>query len=249
MTVQISPHKISRIFRYYFKGVTQLITARKVGVNQSTVSLYVSAFKEMAEDIGLTAAGEEFEVFIEVDGLRSLAVELYKAKLTTEDAKQGLDIINKFIKLGINPEKHSAIISVCKEVDDPRFIHCAIRFMEIEYGSNLSYEETIQRFEDAAQRLAPAENKLREKQEKIKSINLLISQKQQVLTDLEFQLEQFRDEVNAKKAQLRREREDEMRLFQITHEEINETRNLKSLLRNQSLDISTLIQLAKEFQQ
>lgn len=247
--MQISPHKISRIFRYYFKGVTQPVIARKVGVNQSTVSLYVSAFKEMAEDIGLTAAGKEFEVFNEVDELRSLSVELYKAKLTTEDAKQGLDIINKFKKIGINPDKHSVVINMCKEVDDPRFIHCAIRLMEIEYGSNLSYEATIERFEDAAQRLSPAENKLREKQEEIQSINLLIPQKQQLLTDLEFQLEQFRDEVKAEKAQLRRGLEDEMRLFQITHEEINETRNLKSMLRNQSLDISTLIQLAKEFQQ
>ncbi len=132
MTVQLSPHKISRIYRYYFKGETQPVIARKVGVDQSTVSLYASAFKEMAEDIGLTAAGEEFEVFIEVDGLRSLAVELYKAKLTAEDAKQGLEIINKFSKLGVNPDKHSAIINTCKKVDDPRFIHCAIRFMEIQ---------------------------------------------------------------------------------------------------------------------
>jgi predicted transcriptional regulator len=84
MTVRLSPHKITKMMRYYFSGLSESEAAAKLGIDQSTVSLYVSRFKNRANEIGLVAAGKEFMVLNEVDSLRSLSVELSKAGLTVE---------------------------------------------------------------------------------------------------------------------------------------------------------------------
>ena len=110
MTVQLSPHKISRILRGYFRGLPQAKIARETGVDQSSISHYATRFKEMATIYGISAAGKEYKVVNEVESLRSLSVELYKSKLTMEEARQGHNIIKAFLKLGINPEKHLNLI-------------------------------------------------------------------------------------------------------------------------------------------
>lgn len=43
----------------------------------------------------------------EVESLRSLSFELYKSKLTVEEAKEGINIIRAFQKIGIDSVKHS----------------------------------------------------------------------------------------------------------------------------------------------
>lgn len=94
MTVKLSPQKISRMLAYFFAGMPQTEIARKVGVDQSTVSLCVSRFKNRVEEIGLLASGKEHNVLGEVDTLRSLSVELTRNRLTMEEAKQGARIFS-----------------------------------------------------------------------------------------------------------------------------------------------------------
>ena len=53
MTVKLSPQKVSTILRYYFAGVSQPNIARKVAVDQSTVSLYSSRFQVRVAETGL----------------------------------------------------------------------------------------------------------------------------------------------------------------------------------------------------
>ena len=43
-------------------------------------------------------------------------MELYKSKLTVEEARQGHNIIKAFLKLGIDPEKYLSLVEVCKKV-------------------------------------------------------------------------------------------------------------------------------------
>lgn len=119
MTVSLSPHKVSRVFRLFFSGMPQLDIAEKAGVDQSTVSLYASRFRNMVGKVGLLTAGKEFGVFNEVDSLRSLSVELTKADLTVEDCRKGMNIIKAFLKLGVNLGQHAALVKVCKAIDDP----------------------------------------------------------------------------------------------------------------------------------
>ena len=118
-------------------------------------------------------------MYEEIIALRSLAVELDKAKLTSEDARQGVRITNKFSKLGIDPDKHLDLVRVCKEIGNPEFVHSTIRLMEIEHGSGLSYRETIKRFEEAAQGLPAAEAKIQKMQDYIENLNQKIINKKQ----------------------------------------------------------------------
>jgi len=58
--------------------------AKKMGVNQSTVSRYASEFAELADDLGLIKAAEEFGIVNEVNQLRSLAVESHSVSENIE---------------------------------------------------------------------------------------------------------------------------------------------------------------------
>jgi len=66
----------------------------------------------VAKNRGLLNAGKEFGVENEVDALRSLAVEMTNANLTTQEAKQGVRIIREFSKLGVEPEHYTMLIEV-----------------------------------------------------------------------------------------------------------------------------------------
>jgi len=78
MAVQISPQKAVRIMQFYFKGMPQLAISKKARVNQSTVSRCASRFKAIADEIGVIAAAKEVGIMHEVNGLRSLATELFQ---------------------------------------------------------------------------------------------------------------------------------------------------------------------------
>ena len=112
MTVRLSPQKVSKILRNYFSGMPQCDIAKKAVVDQSTVSIYSSRFKQRAAEVGLLAAGKEFGVFNEINALRSLSAELFTHKLTVDEANQGLKIIKAFIKLGIMPEQHTELVKL-----------------------------------------------------------------------------------------------------------------------------------------
>jgi transposase len=51
MTVRLSDHRVSLVLRYIFQGCSQKAIARKVGAEQSTVSLWFSRFKVRASQI------------------------------------------------------------------------------------------------------------------------------------------------------------------------------------------------------
>jgi predicted transcriptional regulator len=58
MTVQLSPHKVSKILRGYFRGLHQTKIAEEAGVDQSSISHYADKFKKMTAKYGLLAAGK-----------------------------------------------------------------------------------------------------------------------------------------------------------------------------------------------
>ena len=112
MTVRLSPQKVSKILSNYFSGMPQCEIAKKGGVDQSTVSIYSSRFKQRAAEVSLLAAEKEYGVFNEINALRSLSAELFTYKLTVDEANQGLKIIKAFIKLGIMPEQHTELVKL-----------------------------------------------------------------------------------------------------------------------------------------
>ncbi len=59
MAQELSLNKLSRMFHLFFQGYTQSAIARKIKVNQSTVSRYVNAFKSSIEEKGMNIAAQE----------------------------------------------------------------------------------------------------------------------------------------------------------------------------------------------
>ena len=193
-------------------------------------------------------AGKEFRVLNEVDFLRSLSVELYKSKLTVEEAKYGVRIMETFIKLGVDPDQHTGLIEVCKKVDDPGFINAALKLNGIEAEGQMSYKEATSKFERISSELPPAENRLRGLQTKLKSLNSLIVQRNSELTNVEAHVVQLRKEAKVKEAKLEQEYDIEMKKLNVQYKEVEEVAKLKTELSKQGLDLPTLLKLAKEFE-
>jgi len=247
MSVRLSPHKVSKILRDYFRGMSQTEIAEKAVVDQSSISLYASRFKKRAAENGIPAAGKEFGVFTEVDALRSLSIELYKAGLTVTEAKQGFNIMKNFLQLSIGPEQHATLIKVCKEVSDPNFVNAAVKLGQIEAQAGLSYHQAISSYENALHQLPVLEGKITEAKAELKSINDLLAQQKQELAKQGKYLEHYKKEVKTKVYQMEQELSAKMRHLALKNEEVEEVAKLKTKLGKQGLDLQTLLKLGKEF--
>jgi hypothetical protein len=249
MTVQLSPHKVRKILRGYFSGLPQIKIAQETGVDQSSISHYASRFKEIAAGYGLLAAGKEYQVLNEVESLRSLSVELHKSKLTMEDARQGHDIIKAFLRLGISPREHFALIEVCKKVKDPGFVEATLKLSRIETQTGKGYQQLMAESEKAQKELPQLEEKRIKAAAKLKSVNDVILRTTQKLDRQEKHLKQYKDEVKAGMAKLKEELAAKRKQMEVGKEEVEEVAQLKNTLAKESLDIDTLVQLAKEYKQ
>ena len=247
MTVMLPPHKVSRMLRDYFAGVTQTEIARRNAVDQSTVSNYTRRFKVRADAVGLLAAGEEFSVMKEVDSLRSLAVELAKSRMTVEGAKEGLRIMRLFQQLGVSPDGHQDLIRLCRRVKDQGFVDTALRLRQQEETAGMTYEQVVSRFED----LAPKVESLEQRETQLKGdISELIQSKVAMrgeLSSLREEVEQAKKRIEKEKSKLESELKRKMTEFDVTKQEVEEVGRLKGYLQGMGLDLPTLIKLAKEF--
>ncbi len=247
MTVQLSPYKVSKILRGYFRGLPQTEIAKKAGVDQSSISHYASRFKEMAAKYGLPAAGKEHQVLNEVESLRSLSVELYKSKLTADEARQGHNIMKAFLKLGIGPDKHLNLVEVCKKVEDPDFIIAALKLSQIETQTGMEYHQVISNFEEAQNQLPQLEEKIAEAKAEMKSINDGVLKNKQELVGQEEHLKKYQDEVKAKEAWLEKELLAKMKQLEVEKKEVEQVAILKAELTKKGLKLQTILKLAKEF--
>ncbi|MFC1926701.1 hypothetical protein ACFLWV_02995, partial [Chloroflexota bacterium] len=239
--------KVSRLLKGYFQGLSQVDIAQITGVDQSTVSLYSTRFKDRAGSIGLLPAGKEYAVVNEVNALRSLAVELYQAGLTVEDANKGLLIMKDFIKLGIDPRQHATLVKVCGEISDPNFIQCAVKLASIEAETKMTYEKIITKLEKAVAELPDAEKKLKDTQSELELTISSLSEKEHKLKKLGGQLTQIQKDTRSKKEELEKELKAKIKQSGLQKAEVEEFSKLKVQLKKQGLDMSTLIKLAKEF--
>ena len=248
MTVKLSPQKVAKILRYYFSGFPQTKIAKKSGVDQSSISIYATRFKERVSQIGIIAAGKEYGLMEEVDALRSLSVELHKVKLTVDEAKEGIKIIKAFIKLGISPAEHMTLVKVCKEVNDHGFIKAALKLVKIESDSNISYEEAVSGFQNMTSQLPVLEKQLENRNTELNSINNNLADKKQELASLKESLANLKKLAEDTLAQKKQEVLAKMEETKVTEKEITEIAKLKIDLDKKGLDISTLVKLAKEVQ-
>ncbi len=246
MTVRLSQHKITRMLRYYFRGVPQLVIAGRVGVDQSTVSLYAASFRLVASEVGLLAAGKEFNVFKEIDELRSLSVELLKVNLTTEDAQRGMNIIRVFHQMGVEPEQHTLLIKVCKEIKDPYFVKAAIELTNIESTTGMNFHQAIERLQEVSIQLPPLEDRIENRERKCKLIEASIKMRLQEQADLDGVLNQSRKEAEGVIREREAKLSTKMKQLNVKEIEVNEVAMLKAELTKKGLKLQTLLNLAKE---
>ena len=247
MTVRLSPHKVRKILIGYFSGLPQIKIADAIGVDQSSISHYATRFKEAVASVGILAAGRSYQVLDEVESLRSLSVELYQSKLTVEDAKQGHNIIKSFYKLGVNPETHTLLIDVCKEVGNPAFIEKAIELVDLERHLGISRDQAVSRFEEIAKQLPGLEAEIGEAKSKLGTINSAILKKKGELANRKEYLKKYQEYVKNEVDQLEKKLSAKMAKFNVHNMDIEVVENLKKELSKQGLDIPTLLKLAKEF--
>jgi len=248
MTVKLSPQKVAKILRYYFSGLPQIKIAKKSGVDQSSISIYATRFKERVSEIGIIAAGKEYGLMEEVDALRSLSVELHKAKLTVDEAKEGVKIEKAFIKLGISPAEHMTLVKARKEVNDQGFVNAALKLAKIESDGNISYEEAVSGFQKMTSQLPVLEKQIENSNTELDSINSNLADKKQKLASLEETLVKLKKLAEDTLAQTKQEVSTKMEEAKVTEKEIEEIAKLKADLDKKGLDIPTLVKLAKEVQ-
>jgi hypothetical protein len=247
MTVRLSPHKVSRIMADFFSGVPQNTIARRRGVDQSTVSIYASRLRTLANEIGILQAGKEFGVLKEVDSLRSLSVELAKVKLTVEDALEGVRIAKLFGEIGVPRCRHAELVRLCGEIGDPAFIEASLELIKVERDSGMGYGEVVQQSIALCRELTSKRNELEGVRAKLNSTNRLLAKKKKEVAEEEAKLAGIRRDYESEK------RGYEDRLIRMRTEskfredELAEFADLKARLAKLGVTFSTLIKLAKEF--
>jgi len=182
----------------------------------------------------------------EVDALRSLSVELHKAKLTVDEAKEGVKIEKAFIKLGISPAEHMTLVKVCKEINDQGFINASLKLAKIESDNNISYEEVVSGFQKMTSQLPLLEKQLENRNTGLNSINNNLADKKQEMASLNESLAKLKKLAEDTLAQMEQKVSAKMEDAKVTEKEIEEIAKLKADLDKQGLDIPTLVKLAKE---
>jgi len=245
MTVKLSLPKVSKILRFYLLGLPQKKIAKRVKVDQSSVSHYAAKFKERVEEMGLLAAGEEFGIMEEVEALRSLAVELNKEKLTINEAKEGAKIIKAFAKLGISPSGYMTLVKVCKEINIPGFVNAASELVLIKIESGLSYDEAVDKFNTVTSQLPVLDKQLEIGKTELHSVNSDLAEKKKELADVQKEQKHLVDEFEDLKVKMLQELKAKQKEMEISDSEIEHIAKVKIDLAMKGLDIPTLIKLAE----
>ncbi|MBU2008233.1 MAG: hypothetical protein KJ624_00055 [Chloroflexi bacterium] len=247
MTVRLSDHRVSLVLRYMFQGLPQQAVAGKVGVDQSTISLWFSRFKARTAEIGLSGAGKEFGIMNEVDSLRSLAVELFKNRFSVQDARQGVAIIRAFVTLGVPPGQHKDLVRVCKKVAEPGFIPAALELCQLEAKAGVSYKQVLRQFKDMGSEVQHLKSEGAEQSSQLSGLKSAVADRRAELASLDAQHAQRCKEVAEEEKKLEKELKKKMEGAKVKAQEVEMLSKLKAELSKHGLDLETLLNLAKEF--
>ncbi len=247
MTVRLSDHKVSLVLRYIFQGSAQQDIARKVGADQSTVSLWFSRFKVRAGQIGLPQTGKEFGVMNEVDSLRSLAAELFRNRLSVQDARQGAAIIHAFDALGIPPGQYKDLVRVCKNVAEAGFIGAALELCQLEAKAGVSYKQVLCRFKEVGTEVQRLKSEASEQSSQLSGLKSEVAGRKAELARLDAEYAQHSKVVGEEEKKLEEELKKKMERAKVKAQEVEMLSKLKAELSKHGLDLETLLSLAKEF--
>ena len=246
MTVPLSPPRISKLLRHYFRGLHQIEIAKKAGVSQPAVSSYASRFRDRAERIGLLPAAKEVGLLDEVGGLRSLAVELAKAQLTVDDATKGLHVQKVCADLGVDPEQVAGLVELSNKTGDSDFLKAALKLSKLEKQTANTYEDAISKFEKAESQLPALDKKIAKAKNKLKTLEGHISEAGCEASELHAQISGLKEARRNEQAALDSQLSANMTKLGVKEHEIKEVAELKKLAAKSGADIPTLLEIARE---
>jgi predicted transcriptional regulator/predicted nucleic acid-binding Zn-ribbon protein len=195
MTKKLSPQKMSKIMTLYFQGWSQTEIANKLGVDQSTISLYAGKLKTMALEKGMKTAAEEYGITDTVEALHSLGAELKKNGLTVEEAWAGLKMELFFQKLGIKQEQYSQLINACKKMKEEGFIVAAIKLAHLEESTGTTYEQLLAHYGAVQKDLAGATGELQAATDKLATLKKEVAAFEKQKTAAGEQLQSYMKQV------------------------------------------------------
>ena len=149
MTTKISPQKLSRLLRLHFAGHNQVQIGQKLGIDQSTVSLYISKFGMQAQEEGLMAASKEVGIMDIISALHSLGAELQSSKLSVEEARVGLKTRLKLETCGVVEDHYAELIEATGKIKEQGFLDAALKLTSLEKTTGTGYAEITAKYEAA----------------------------------------------------------------------------------------------------
>ncbi len=247
MSVKLSRLKITKMFRYYFAGLTQTLIAQKLGVDQSTISLYAKEFNEKAAKIGLLETAKEYGVYTEVNELRNLAVELHNKNQTPEETRIGINIYYSFNKLKVPTEHHLQLIQVCKRINDPAFVSAAVEVSKLEKGKGISCEEAVPYLENVYTQIQTKKKEFEQIQVKFNSLTRSVKQVESEFGNSVSKHNRFKENAKAEREKLERDYQARTKQWQVFDEELKAVAFIKQELAKDGLDIPTFEVIVKEY--
>ena len=205
VTVRLSGQKVSLILGYLLRGWPQPAVAGKLGVDQSTVSLWFSRFKARAKRASISQAGKEFGVTNDVDSLRSLAAELFQNQLSVKDARDGMKVVLAFSALGVPLHRHKDLVQVCKKVQEPAFVAAALKLCELEAETGMTYKEALVRFKETGSKVQSLQGEKAQLSSQLAGLNSKVAGRKRDLYALEAKSAQRKKELAEEEQEMAKE--------------------------------------------
>ncbi len=169
MSEKLSQHKVSKMMKLHMEGYSQTDIAKRLAVDQSTVSLYVSKLGAVASTQGLELSAKRYGIEDIIGPLHSLSVELRRANLTIEEATAAARVHRLLQRCGIKEEDYEGVIDACSKMHSQGFLISAAELGRVATLTGLGYEEIAHQCQEKEQELAKARSNLREVTDQIKA--------------------------------------------------------------------------------
>jgi hypothetical protein len=161
MGKKLSGLKSKKIINYCLKGYSQTEIAAKLNVDQSTVSKYINKFKIIQEQKGTDAALLEFESEVPLEENQTIISEFKKSNLDPSDIQIALQLENVLQDCGIAHKDYPDLIQTVKKTKDKKdYISSAQILNQIENTTGLSYQDIINKANQAQKQLVVLQKEL-----------------------------------------------------------------------------------------
>jgi chromosome segregation ATPase len=194
MSEKISASKANRLIQLFLQGLSQVEIAKRLGITQSTVSLYIEKYKKTAASRGVEEVSREFGAKDLIQSLHSLAEDLRKEGITIKEAKSALEVYSVLQEHGVAENAYADVIWACLKMHDKGYAQAAVELSELEKKNGLDYRTVLSRYQTAEEKTTSLKEELstirKEINDKAHELQKLNQEKKQATSRLKSHLAQ-----------------------------------------------------------